>query len=135
MHVYIEDVGKHTGDEVTLKGWLHNRRSSGKIHFLIVRDGTVLSPPQSAVLDGISLRVTEELCRDLGIPFAERPLTVADCRAADEAMLTGTAFCLAGVSHFDGTALRWPGPVTEALVVAWTRLVGLDFRAQILGVR
>ena len=28
------------GQEVTLRGWLHNRRSSGKIHFLIVRDGT-----------------------------------------------------------------------------------------------
>jgi asparaginyl-tRNA synthetase len=40
MHVYIEDIGKHEGDEVTLKGWLHNRRSSGKIHFLTVRDGT-----------------------------------------------------------------------------------------------
>src|SRR3954465_5224760 len=39
-HVYIEDIGTHDGKEVTLKGWLHNRRSSGKIHFLIVRDGT-----------------------------------------------------------------------------------------------
>jgi asparaginyl-tRNA synthetase len=38
--VYIEDIGKHESQEVTLKGWLHNRRSSGKIHFLIVRDGT-----------------------------------------------------------------------------------------------
>src|SRR5881628_835866 len=40
MHVYIEDIGKHTGEEVTLKGWLHNKRSSGKIHFLTVRDGS-----------------------------------------------------------------------------------------------
>src|SRR5881396_2480394 len=40
MHVYIEDIAAHEGQEVTLKGWLHNRRSSGKIHFLIVRDGT-----------------------------------------------------------------------------------------------
>src|SRR5438034_3846693 len=40
MHVYIENIGKHEGQELTLKGWLHNRRSSGKIHFLIVRDGT-----------------------------------------------------------------------------------------------
>jgi asparaginyl-tRNA synthetase len=38
--VYIEDIGQHEGQDVTLKGWLHNRRSSGKIHFLIVRDGT-----------------------------------------------------------------------------------------------
>jgi asparaginyl-tRNA synthetase len=39
-HVYIEDIGRHEGEEVTIKGWLHNRRSSGKIHFLILRDGT-----------------------------------------------------------------------------------------------
>ena len=38
--IYIEDIGRHEGEEVTLRGWLHNRRSSGKIHFLIVRDGT-----------------------------------------------------------------------------------------------
>jgi asparaginyl-tRNA synthetase len=40
MHVYIEDIGKHEGVEVTIKGWLHNRRSSGKIHFLTIRDGS-----------------------------------------------------------------------------------------------
>jgi asparaginyl-tRNA synthetase len=40
MHAYIEDIGRHEGEEVTIKGWLHNRRSSGKIHFLILRDGT-----------------------------------------------------------------------------------------------
>ena len=39
-HVYIENIGKHVGETVTIKGWLHNRRSSGKIHFLVVRDGT-----------------------------------------------------------------------------------------------
>jgi asparaginyl-tRNA synthetase len=37
---YIEDVGEHEGDEVTLRGWLYNKRSSGKLHFLQVRDGT-----------------------------------------------------------------------------------------------
>jgi len=38
--VYIEDLGRHIGEEVTLKGWLYNRRSSGKVHFLLIRDGT-----------------------------------------------------------------------------------------------
>ena len=38
--VYIEDIGSHAGQTVTLKGWLYNRRSSGKLHFLLVRDGT-----------------------------------------------------------------------------------------------
>ncbi len=39
-HVYVADIGKHDGKEVTLKGWLHNRSSKGKLHFLQVRDGT-----------------------------------------------------------------------------------------------
>jgi len=37
---YIEDIGQHEGKTVTLKGWLYNKRSSGKLHFLLVRDGT-----------------------------------------------------------------------------------------------
>ena len=41
MHAhYINKIGEHVGETVTIKGWLHNRRSSGKIHFLVVRDGT-----------------------------------------------------------------------------------------------
>ncbi len=38
--VYIQDFKKHAGEEVTVKGWLHNRRSKGKLHFLILRDGS-----------------------------------------------------------------------------------------------
>lgn len=38
--VYIKDLSKHVGEEVTLKGWLYNKRSSGKIKFLIMRDGS-----------------------------------------------------------------------------------------------
>src|SRR5687767_7129039 len=36
----IEDIAKFEGQAVTIKGWLANRRSSGKIHFLQVRDGS-----------------------------------------------------------------------------------------------
>ena len=37
---YIEDLGKHVGNDVTIHGWVYNKRSSGKIKFIIVRDGT-----------------------------------------------------------------------------------------------
>ena len=40
MQTYIEDIARHEGQTVTLRGWLANRRSSGKIHFLQVRDGS-----------------------------------------------------------------------------------------------
>src|SRR5512138_288238 len=38
--VHVADVARHEGKEVTLHGWLQGRRSSGKLHFLQVRDGT-----------------------------------------------------------------------------------------------
>ena len=40
MQVYIEDIAAHEGQTVTIQGWLANRRSSGKIHFLQIRDGS-----------------------------------------------------------------------------------------------
>jgi asparaginyl-tRNA synthetase len=38
--VRIVDFGSHVGEEVRVQGWLHNKRSSGKLQFLIVRDGS-----------------------------------------------------------------------------------------------
>ena len=38
--VRIEDFGAHVGQEVRVCGWIHNKRSSGKLQFLIVRDGS-----------------------------------------------------------------------------------------------
>ncbi|MFH1652827.1 MAG: asparagine--tRNA ligase [Pseudomonadota bacterium] len=40
MKIFIRDMSKHEGKEVTLKGWVYNFRSSGKIMFLQLRDGT-----------------------------------------------------------------------------------------------
>ena len=39
-HVYIENIADHVGQEVELRGWLYNKRSSKKLQFLQVRDGT-----------------------------------------------------------------------------------------------
>jgi asparaginyl-tRNA synthetase len=38
--VRISDLSHHVGREVHLNAWLHNKRSSGKLQFLIVRDGS-----------------------------------------------------------------------------------------------
>jgi asparaginyl-tRNA synthetase len=38
--VPIERLAAHAGETVEIHGWLYNRRSSGAIHFLLVRDGT-----------------------------------------------------------------------------------------------
>ena len=38
--VYLEDVSDHVGENVEIRGWMFNKRSSGKIYFLQLRDGT-----------------------------------------------------------------------------------------------
>jgi len=38
--VYIEDLKDYVGKEVELRGWLYNSRFSGKLIFLIIRDGS-----------------------------------------------------------------------------------------------
>lgn len=38
--IYIKDLANYVGKKITLSGWLYNKRSSGKIKFLILRDGT-----------------------------------------------------------------------------------------------
>ena len=39
-HTTIDRLAEHVGTEVELRGWLYNRRSKGKLQFLLVRDGT-----------------------------------------------------------------------------------------------
>ncbi len=40
MLIRIEEAGTHVGAEVEIRGWLYNKRSSGSIHFLLIRDGS-----------------------------------------------------------------------------------------------
>lgn len=40
QQTYISDIGSNLGKEITIKGWLYNKRSSGKIAFLEIRDGS-----------------------------------------------------------------------------------------------
>lgn len=44
MRFYINELHKYVGQEVEIKGWAYNSRSSGKVKFLEVRDGTGIVP-------------------------------------------------------------------------------------------
>ena len=41
--VSIVELGRHAGENVTLKGWVYHHRSKGKIVFLVLRDGSGLA--------------------------------------------------------------------------------------------
>jgi asparaginyl-tRNA synthetase len=55
---YINELKNHIGEAVTLKGWLYNSRSSGKLVFLQLRDGTGIV--QCVVFKGNSEEVFEK---------------------------------------------------------------------------
>ena len=38
--IFIEDIKNYENQEITVQAWLYNKRSSGKLHFLQLRDGT-----------------------------------------------------------------------------------------------
>jgi asparaginyl-tRNA synthetase len=77
--VYVADVARHEGKEVTLHGWLHGRRSSGKLHFLQVRDGT--GTIQCVVFKG---NVTPEVFHEADHLPQETSLTVTGLVKKDE---------------------------------------------------
>ena len=96
---HIEDIASYAGQRVTLKGWLANRRSSGKIHFLQIRDG-------SGFIQGVMVKAAVgdemfEAARHLG---QESSIEVdgdvrADPRAPGGYEIDVTALRIVGPSH------------------------------------
>lgn len=99
MPVYIEDIARHEGQTVTLRGWLANRRSSGKIHFLQVRDG-------SGFIQAVMSKATvgDAVFAAAGHLAQETSLTItgyvrADARAPGGYELDASALEVVGSSH------------------------------------
>jgi asparaginyl-tRNA synthetase len=99
MHVYIEDIGKHEGEEVTIKGWLHNRRSSGRIHFLIVRDGTgfIQAVMSKAAVGDEQFTAADHLSQETSIVVTGTAR--ADKRAPSGYEIDAKSFQIVGPSH------------------------------------
>jgi branched-chain amino acid aminotransferase len=88
----------------------------------LVRDGVVLTPPQTAgILDGINRKSIIRIARDLGIEVVERDLARAELYLADEVFMTGTAAELVPVREVDDHAIGagepggGVGPITREL--------------------
>ena len=76
---YIEDLHKYVGEEVTLKGWVYNKRGKGKLQFIILRDGTGLC--QCVVFKG---NVSEEIFEEAKKLTQESSLEIKGTVKADE---------------------------------------------------
>ena len=96
---HIEHISEFEGQSVTLQGWLHNRRSSGKLHFLTLRDGTgfiqaVMS--KAAVGDETFLQVKH---RGQETALTLDGVARADTRAPGGYELDATGISVVGETH------------------------------------
>ncbi len=96
--VYISELKDNVGKEVALSGWLYNSRSSGKIQFLIIRDGTGLC--QCVAEKGT---VSDELFEELRHLGRESSLTVTGTVRKDERSVGGYELAVTGAEVIDST--------------------------------
>ncbi len=99
MATYVEDISGHEGAEVTIQGWLHRRRSSGKIHFLTVRDGTgfVQAVISRGAVGGDTFTRADHLSQETAVTV--RGMVRADSRAPGGFELDVTELLVTGESH------------------------------------
>lgn len=87
-----------------------------------VIDGAVISPDRGA-LEGITRQSVLDLCAELDIPHAIRPLTAEELREADEVFTSTTAGGVMPAARIDGRIMGndRPGPVSLRLKEAYWR--------------
>ncbi|MFT8708175.1 MAG: asparagine--tRNA ligase [Sporolactobacillus sp.] len=93
MKATISEVKNHVGGEVTIGVWLANKRSSGKIQFLELRDGTGFI--QAVVLKN---EVTEQVWEDAKSLTQESSLYVTGTVREDKRAPSGYELTVTGVS-------------------------------------
>jgi branched-subunit amino acid aminotransferase/4-amino-4-deoxychorismate lyase len=92
----------------------------------------LVSPPKEHILPGVTVAVLAELAAQLDIGFSHAELAVSDVAQADEVLLCSTSPCVWSVTRLNGQAIGdgTPGPISQQLRSAWSRMVGFDIEAQ-----
>ena len=96
---YIEDIARYDGQQVTLRGWLANRRSSGKIHFLQIRDGSgfIQGVMSKATVGDAMFDTARHLAQETALEVDGQ--VRADARAPGGYEIDVTAIRVVGASH------------------------------------
>lgn len=135
MHYYLADHEARLVDPDAIALLLDldgNVTETSGANFLIVEQGTIVSPTLTNILPGISRQSVIELAGRLGIPFVERDIQVHSVMNANEAFLSSTPYCLMPVTKINGVAIGTgqPGPMFRQLLAAWSEMVGVDVAGQ-----
>jgi branched-subunit amino acid aminotransferase/4-amino-4-deoxychorismate lyase len=135
LHYFLADREAHAAEPGAKAVVCHldgRVSETSTANIAIVHDGTILTPPTSDALAGVSLRCVERMAASLGLPWQTRSLTEADLAAAAEILLTSTPNCILPATRFNGLSIGTgrPGPIFQQLLAAWSDRVGIDIAAQ-----
>jgi branched-chain amino acid aminotransferase len=94
--------------------------------------GELVTPTTDNCLAGISRKTVIELAGELAIPVRETRLQVYDFYTADEVFFTSTPYGIMPATRFNGLPVGdgRVGSVTNQLLAAWSKRVGVDIVAQ-----
>jgi len=94
-------------------------------NFFIVQNSSLVTPWTSTNLPGVTRETVIELAPKVGIQVIERPFTLYDVWASNEAFITGTAAEIGPVVEVDGRLIGdgKPGKITKKLMKAFRELV------------
>ena len=109
--------GRHRDFEemILLNQWGRVAEATGA-GLLIVRDGTIYTPPAyEGALESITVTIAEEIARSLGTPFVRRPVDRTEVYIADEIAIAGTLSEIVKVKHVDGYDFPDESPLLSAI--------------------
>ncbi len=101
--ISVKDMIDHVGEEVVIKGWMYNKRSSGKIHFLQIRDGSGFV---QAVM--VKNEVSEEAFEEAKKLWIEASLELTGTVRSDDRSTSGVELSVSSIKIIHNPTDEYP---------------------------
>jgi branched-chain amino acid aminotransferase len=114
----VDEAGEHGAEEAIFLTSAGHVSEGGGSNLFMVREGSLITPPVTEdILEGITRQTIEDLARDLGYRFVQRPIDRTELFIADELFFCGTGAQVAPCVTVDGRPVGdgTIGPVAKAI--------------------
>jgi branched-chain amino acid aminotransferase len=114
----VQEAIRRGFDEAILLNNHGNVSEGSGANLFLVKDGTLITNGiDESILLGITRDSVLQIARDIGIPVAMQPLSIADVSFADELFFSGTAVEVTPIKDVDGRTIGdgSPGPITRRI--------------------
>jgi branched-chain amino acid aminotransferase len=114
----VDEAAEHGAEEAIFLTSGGHVSEGGGSNLFMVRDGALVTPPVTDdILEGITRQTIEDLARDLGYAFVQRPIDRTELFVADELFFCGTGAQVAPCVKVDGRPVGDGaiGPIAKAI--------------------